>query len=136
MVKAPPQPRSRPPPDPPPCKLSVPLETLTPSEPPEPPDPPDAVFTLFFFSFVDESLYTSPHMVTKVVDLESSVSDIEDETTGGVFLGVSKRLVLSRVIRSPDSGVLNPSLPSHDAADPSSSSFLTCENRFWTLLCF
>ncbi|KAL0834616.1 hypothetical protein Bca101_086505 [Brassica carinata] len=131
MVKAPPQPRSRPPPDPPPCKLSVPLETLTPSEPPE---PPDTVFTLFFLSFVDESLYTSPHMVTKVVDLESSVSDIEDETTGGVFLGVSKRLVLSRVIRSPDSGVLNRSLPSHDAADPSSPSFLTCENRFWTLL--
>ncbi|KAF3518151.1 hypothetical protein DY000_02063318 [Brassica cretica] len=48
MVKAPPQPRSRPPPDPSPCKLSVPLETLTPSEPPEPPDPPDAIFTLFF----------------------------------------------------------------------------------------
>ncbi|KAF3540974.1 hypothetical protein F2Q69_00018525 [Brassica cretica] len=123
MVKAPPQPRSRPPPDPSPCKLSVPLETRTPSEPPEPPNPPDAVFTLFFLPFVDESLYTSPHMVTKVVDLESSVSDMEDENIGGVFLGVSKRRVLSRVVRSPDSGVLNPSLPSHDAADPSSPSF-------------
>ncbi|KAF3560633.1 hypothetical protein DY000_02013231 [Brassica cretica] len=123
MVKAPPQPRSRPPPDPPPCKLSVQVETLTPSEPPEPPDPPDAVFTLFFLPFINESLYTSPRMVTKVVDQESSVSDMEDETTSGVFLGVSKRRVLSRVVRSPDSGVLNPSLPSNDAADPSSPSF-------------
>ncbi|KAH0891685.1 hypothetical protein HID58_054114 [Brassica napus] len=58
-------------------------------------------------------------MVTKVVDLESSVSDMEDETTGGVFLGVSKR----RNRTSPDFDVLNPSLPSHDAADPSSPSF-------------
>ncbi|KAG2279447.1 hypothetical protein Bca52824_050667 [Brassica carinata] len=48
---------------------------------------------------------------------------MEDENIGGVFLGVSKRRVLSRVVRSPDSGVLNPSLPSHDAADPSSPSF-------------
>ncbi|CAG7882157.1 unnamed protein product [Brassica rapa] len=123
MVKAPPQPRSRPPPDPPPCKRSVPLETLNPSEPPEPPDPPDAVFTLSFLPFVDESLYTSPHMLTEVVDLESSVSDMEAETTCDVFLCVSKRRVLSKVVCSPDFGVLNPYLPSHDVAAPSYPSF-------------
>ncbi|CAH8389831.1 unnamed protein product [Eruca vesicaria subsp. sativa] len=123
MVKAPPQPRSRPPPDPPPCKLSAPFESVTPSEPPDPPDPPDAVVILSCLPFVDEPLYTSPHMVTKVVDLESTVSDMEAETTGGAFLGVSKRQVLFCAIRSPDSGVFNLSLPSHDVAVSSSPSF-------------
>ncbi|KAF8102261.1 hypothetical protein N665_0199s0036 [Sinapis alba] len=108
MMKAPPQPRSRLPPDPPPCKRSMPLESLTPSEPPETPDPPNTLFILVLSPFIDENLYTSPHIVTQVVDLESSVSVKEAETTDSVFLCVSTRQVPSRAIFSPDFNLLNP----------------------------
>ncbi|XP_009112991.2 putative transmembrane protein At3g54730 [Brassica rapa] len=76
MATAPLPLRSRPPPDPPPCKFP-PLGSFSPIEPPEPPDPPDAPALLRLLINLSS---LSPRALAQTLDLDFPVSTSETKS--------------------------------------------------------